>query len=56
MTDLNLRHLSLLVGIGIGLALGLVYTWVIEPVELVNTYPALLRTDYRRDWVRLAAQ
>lgn len=55
MTDLNLRHLGLLVGIGIGLALGLVYTWVIDPVELVNTYPALLRTDYRRDWVRLAA-
>jgi hypothetical protein len=52
---LHLRHLSLVVGLGIGLALGLVYTWVIDPVELVNTYPALLRTDYRRDWVRLAA-
>jgi hypothetical protein len=32
-----------------------VYTWVIAPVKLVNTQPALLRTDYRRDWVRLVA-
>jgi hypothetical protein len=55
VTRLDLRHLSLVVGLGIGLALGLVYTWVINPVELINTYPALLRTDYRRDWVRLVA-
>jgi hypothetical protein len=38
-----------------GLAIGLVYTWVLDPVELVNTYPALMRRDYRQDWVRLAA-
>jgi len=44
-----------IIGLVIGLALGLAYTWVIAPVELVNTYPALLRTDYRWDWVRLAA-
>jgi hypothetical protein len=49
------RWLSLIIGLVIGLALGLVYTWVISPVELTNTYPALLRTDYRRDWVRLTA-
>jgi hypothetical protein len=55
VNHLYLRHLGLVVGLGIGLALGLVYTWLIDPVELVNTYPALLRTDYRRDWVRLAA-
>jgi hypothetical protein len=55
MTYSHVRHLSLVAGLGIGLALGLVYTWVVDPVELINTYPALLRTDYRRDWVRLAA-
>lgn len=38
-----------------GLALGLFYTWVVDPVELINTYPALMRSDYRRDWIRLAA-
>jgi len=43
------------VGLMIGLTLGLVYTWVIAPVKHVNTYPALLRTDYRHDWVRLTA-
>jgi hypothetical protein len=55
MTYSRVRHLSLVAGLGIGLALGLVYTWVVNPVELINTYPALLRTDHRRDWVRLAA-
>ncbi|MFQ6100325.1 MAG: hypothetical protein ACE5OS_03705 [Anaerolineae bacterium] len=43
------------IGLVIGLALGLAYTWGIAPVKLVNTDPALLRTDYRWDWVRLAA-
>ena len=49
------RYAAIIIGLGIGLALGLVYTWVVNPVELVNTYPALMRADYRRDWVRLAA-
>ena len=49
------RSTAIIIGLGIGLALGLVYTWVVNPVELVNTYPALMRTDYRREWVRLAA-
>ena len=49
------RTAAIIIGLGVGLALGLVYTWVVNPVELVNTYPALMRTDYRRDWVRLAA-
>lgn len=43
------------IGLVIGLVLGLAYTWVIDPVELVNTYPALLRTDYRHSWVHLVA-
>ncbi len=42
-------------GLVIGLALGLFYTWAIEPVDLVNTYPSLLRTDHRHDWIRMAA-
>jgi hypothetical protein len=50
-----LRRAALIVGLAIGLALGLVYTWGIAPAELTNTYPALLRTDYRWDWVRLTA-
>ncbi len=46
---------ALILGLAIGLTGGLVYTWVINPVELVNTDPALLRVDFRREWVRLAA-
>ena len=42
-------------GLALGLALGLVYSWVIDPVQLINTYPGLLRSDYRTDWARLAA-
>ena len=55
MSDSPLRWVAGVVGLAIGLALGLLYTWVIDPVELVNTYPALLRTDYRQGWVRLVA-
>lgn len=55
MSGFPARHVAGIVGLVIGLALGLLYTWVIAPVELVNTRPTLLRTDYRRDWVRLAA-
>jgi hypothetical protein len=47
--------LALAGGAVVGLLLGLVYAWVIDPVEFYNTTPALLRSDYRHEWVRLAA-
>ncbi len=49
------RFLALTVGAVVGLVLGLAYAWLIEPVKLYNTTPALLREDYRHEWVRLAA-
>jgi hypothetical protein len=55
MRGFSARQAVPVIGLVVGLALGLVYTWIIAPVEHVNTYPALLRTDYRQDWVRLAA-
>lgn len=55
MSGFSGRRVAPIIGLVIGLTLGLVYTWVIAPVELVNTRPALLRTDYRQDWVRLVA-
>ena len=55
MSRFPARPVTLIVGLALGVALGLLYTWVIDPVELVNTYPALLRTDYRQGWVRLVA-
>jgi hypothetical protein len=56
--DPKASHIRLpraVIGLVIGFTLGLAYTWGIAPAELTNTYPALLRTDYRLDWVRLAA-
>ena len=55
MSYLSSRRAALIIGLAVGLALSLVYTWAIAPVELVSTYPALLRTDYRWDWIRLVA-
>jgi hypothetical protein len=45
----------LIVGLVLGLAGGLVYTWVIAPVEYINTYPSFLSTAYRKDWIRMSA-
>jgi len=55
MIGFSARQVALVAGLVAGLAMGMVYTWVIDPVEHINTYPALLRADYRQDWVRLAA-
>jgi hypothetical protein len=55
MTGFSVRQVVPLVGLVIGLVLGLVYQWGISPVELINTNPALLRFDYRHDWVRMVA-
>lgn len=55
MSEFAVRRAPVLVGLTVGLALGLLYTWVIAPVELVNTYPALMRIDHRHDWIRMAA-
>ena len=39
-----------------GVAAGLVYGWVIDPVEFVDTTPASLRADYRTDYVLMVAE
>ncbi len=44
-------------GIGIvGIALGLLFGWIIDPVRLVDTPPAALRADYRADYVLMIAE
>ena len=40
----------------IGLSLGLVYGWAIDPVEYVDTTPNTLRADYRADYVLMVAE
>jgi hypothetical protein len=44
--------LSILAGVG----LGLLYGWVISPVQYVDTSPDTLRADYRTDYVLMVAE
>lgn len=39
-----------------GIALGLVYGWVISPVEYIDVTPGIMRADYRADYVLMVAE
>ncbi len=41
------RYLWFMVSILVGLALGVIYGWVINPVQYVDTPPSNLRADYK---------
>ena len=43
----NRGNWYLLTGLILGLAMGLIYAWVISPVTEVDTHPNLLREDYK---------
>jgi hypothetical protein len=45
----------LLTGIVIGVALGLVYSWVVSPVRYIDAPPSALRADYKDDYRVLIA-
>jgi len=45
----------LLTGLALGVALGLLYAWVIQPVEYTNTAPASLRADFKDQYRALIA-
>jgi hypothetical protein len=40
----------------IGLGLGLLYGWVLDPVRFTDTTPDSLRADYRTDYVLMVAE
>lgn len=44
----------MIVGIVIGLAMGLVYAYLIDPVQWVDLSPNYLREDLQDDWMRMA--
>jgi hypothetical protein len=48
--------ITVLVALGLGIALGLVYGWVIAPVQYVDVTPNILRADYRADYVLMVAE
>ena len=48
--------LNLIVGLALGVALGLVYTWKIDPVKYTDAAPDSLRADYKSEYVLMIAQ
>ncbi len=40
----------------IGLGLGLLYGWVISPVQYVDTTPSTLRADFKADYTLMVAE
>jgi hypothetical protein len=50
------RWIRFLFAILVGIALGLLYGWVVNPVEYVDTTPDTLRIDYKTDYVLMVAE
>ena len=50
------RWLTPLIALLLGIAAGLLYGWVVSPVEYVDTTPDSLRPDYRADYVLMVAE
>ena len=47
---------KILIAVIIGITLGLVYGWVIDPIEYTDVTPGILREDYRVDYVLMVAE
>jgi hypothetical protein len=54
MTSSN--WIKIVIAAAIGIALGLVYGWVISPVQYTDATPNILRTDYKADYVLMVAE
>jgi len=50
------RWIWFLIALGLGIAAGLYYGWVINPVAYVDTTPDSLSADYRADYVLMVAE
>lgn len=50
------RWLLILIVSLLGIALGLVYGWVVDPVQYTDITPETLRIDYRADYVLMVAE
>lgn len=50
------RWLLILITVILGITLGLVYGWVINPVQYTDITPDALRIDYRTDYVLMVAE
>jgi hypothetical protein len=54
--EMNFRYTPLFVGLLIGIAIGLLYGWVIQPSEPGETSPPSLEDPYRADIVLMVAE
>jgi hypothetical protein len=54
MTSSN--WIKIFIALLIGIALGLVYGWIIAPVQYTDITPNILREDYRADYVLMVAE
>ena len=50
------RWIRFLIAVLVGVALGLLYGWVINPVEFSDTSPDTLRIDYKTDYALMVAE
>ena len=50
------RWIRFFIAILVGLGLGLLYGWVIRPVDYVDTSPDTLRIDYKTDYILMVAE
>lgn len=50
------RWIRFFIMIAIGFGIGLLYGWVIDPVEYVDTVPETMRDDYKTDYVLMVAE
>lgn len=53
---MTLRWFRFLLMLSFGVALGLVYGWLINPVKFVDTPPSALRIDYKSDYILMVAE
>jgi len=50
------RWTKFLIAVFLGVAAGLIYGWVVNPVEYVDIAPESLREDYKTDFVLMVAE
>ncbi len=50
------RLLRFILPLLIGTGLGLLYGWIIDPIQYVDITPEMLRDDYRADYVLMVAE
>ncbi len=50
------RWISILIATTLGIVVGLLYGWMIDPVQFTDTTPDALRIDYRTDYVLMVAE